>query len=68
MDDQTQAPLKARTIVAQALGAGDPATKALVPPIHMSATYLRDPDNGYSSGYVYGRTDNVSVQQVDFLE
>ena len=67
MDDQTQAPLKARTIVAQALGAGDPATKALVPPIHMSATYLRDPDNGYSSGYVYGRTDNVSVQQVEAL-
>jgi cystathionine gamma-synthase len=65
MDDQTQAPLKARTIVAQALGAGDPTTKALVPPIHMSATYLRDPDNGYSSGYVYGRTDNVSVQQVE---
>ncbi len=67
MDDQSQAPLKARTIVAQALGAGDTATKALVPPIHMSATYLRDPDNGYSSGYVYGRTDNVSVQQVEAL-
>ena len=33
----------------------------------MSATYLRDADNGYSSGYVYGRTDNVSVQQVEAL-
>jgi cystathionine gamma-synthase len=65
MDDQTQASLRARTIAAQALGAGDPTTMALVPPIHMSATYLRDPDNGYSSGYVYGRTDNVSVQQVE---
>jgi cystathionine gamma-synthase len=29
----------------------------------MSATYLRDADNGYSAGYVYGRTDNVSVEQ-----
>jgi cystathionine gamma-synthase len=37
-------------MLAQALGAGDASTGALVPPIHMSATYLRDPDNGYSSG------------------
>ena len=36
-------------------------------PIHMSATYLRDADNGYSGGYVYGRTDNASVQQVEAL-
>ena len=67
MDDQTRLPLKARTLLAQALGAGDPVTKALVPPIHMSATYLRDADNGYSGGYVYGRTDNASVQQVEAL-
>lgn len=67
MDDHTQSALKSRTLVAQALGAGDPTTNALVPPIHMSATYLRDPDNGYSAGYVYGRTDNVSVQQVEAL-
>jgi len=44
-------------------GAGDAATGAIVRSDPMSATYLRDPDNGYSSGYVYGRTDNVSVQQ-----
>jgi len=31
----------------------------------MSATFLRDPDNGYPSGYVYGRTDNASVQQAE---
>ena len=67
MDDQTRLPLKARTLLAQALSAGDPVTKALVPPIHMSATYLRDPDNGYSGGYVYGRTDNASIQQVEAL-
>ena len=40
-------------------------TKGIVPPIHMSATYLRDADNGYRAGYVYGRTDNVSVQQAE---
>jgi cystathionine gamma-synthase len=67
MDDQTRLPLKARTLLAQAMGAGDVVTKALVPPIHMSATYLRDADNGYSGGYVYGRTDNASVQQVETL-
>lgn len=67
MDDQTRPPLKARTLACQALGAGDPSTGALVPPLHMSATYLRDADNGYSSGYVYGRTDNVTVQQAEAL-
>jgi cystathionine gamma-synthase len=67
MDDHTQPSPQARTLLVQALGAGDPTTKALVPPIHMSATYLRDPDNGYSGGYVYGRTDNASVQQVEAL-
>src|ERR1041384_2079168 len=67
MDDRTHVPLRPRTILAQALGAGDATTKALVPPIHMSATYIRDPDNGYSSGYVYGRSDNASVQQAEAL-
>src|ERR1051325_284756 len=67
MDDATQAPLTRRTMLAQALGAGDPTTGALVPPIHMSATYLRDPDNGYSSGFVYGRADNASMQQAEAL-
>jgi cystathionine gamma-synthase len=67
MDDRTQPPLTQRTLLAQALGAGDATTRALVPPIHMSTTYLRDPDNGYSSGYVYGRTDNASVQQAEAL-
>lgn len=67
MDDQTRQPLRSRTWLAQALCAGDPTTKALVPPIHMSATYLRDPDTGYGAGYVYGRTDNASVRQVEAL-
>ncbi len=67
MDDQSRPPLRMRTLACQSLGAGDAATNAIVPPIHMSATYLRDADNGYSSGYVYGRTDNVSVQQAEAL-
>jgi cystathionine gamma-synthase len=59
--------LKARTILAQALGANDPTTKALIPPIHMSTTFVRDADNGYESGYVYGRTDNATVKQVEAI-
>jgi cystathionine gamma-synthase len=67
MDDQTKSSFTAQTLVAQALGAHEPVTKAIVPPIHMAVTYLRDPDNGYRAGYVYGRTDNVSVQQAQDL-
>lgn len=67
MDDQTKVRLSSRTLVAQALGTHDAVTKAIVQPIHMSATYLRDSDNGYRAGYVYGHTDNVSVQQAENL-
>ena len=67
MDDQTKPQLSARTILAQGYAAHEPVPSALVPPIHMSATYLRDADNGYSSGYIYGRTDNPSVQQAENL-
>jgi cystathionine gamma-synthase len=67
MDDQTNARLTTRTLAAQAFGGCDPVTKGLVPAIHMSATYLRDADNGYPAGYIYGRTDNPSVQQAENL-
>jgi hypothetical protein len=33
----------------------------------MSTTYLRDADNGYSGGRIYGATDNPSVQQAESL-
>ncbi len=31
---------------------------AVMPPIHMSTTFVRDAEGGYPSGYVYGRSDN----------
>lgn len=65
MDDQTKNALQPCTLAVQALGAGEPTTRALVPPVHVTTTYLRDADNGYRSGYVYGRTDNVSTQQAE---
>src|SRR6266850_8562921 len=52
-----------RTLAAQALGAIEPATKAVVPPVHVATTYLRDPDNQYRAGFAYGRPDNATVRQ-----
>ncbi len=54
-----------RSMAAQALGRVDPATRAVVPPIHVATTYLRDPDNAYSSGFVYGRPDNATVRETE---
>lgn len=66
MDDQTK-PISQQTLAAQAFGDREPVAKALVPPIHMSATFLRDADNRYPAGHVYGRSDNLSVQQTEGL-
>lgn len=65
MTDRKQHRLKARTLAAQALGADDPATQAVVPPVHVSTTYIRDPDNQYRSGYMYGRPDNATIRQAE---
>src|SRR5206468_4810505 len=35
------------------------------PPIHVSSTYLRDPDNGYRSGRIYARADNPAFDQAE---
>jgi cystathionine gamma-synthase len=67
MDKQSLRLPKPRTVLAQALGANDPTTRALVPPIHLSTTFMRDPDNGYESGFVYGRSDNATVMQVEAI-
>ncbi|CAM5199093.1 Cystathionine gamma-synthase OS=Bosea thiooxidans OX=53254 GN=ARD30_03950 PE=3 SV=1 [Bosea thiooxidans] len=52
-----------RSLAAQAMGKIDPLTKAVVPPIHVATTYIRDEDNGYSSGFIYGRPDNETVHE-----
>ncbi|MBC7637742.1 MAG: aminotransferase class I/II-fold pyridoxal phosphate-dependent enzyme [Acetobacteraceae bacterium] len=56
-----------QTLVAQALGHVDPATGALVPPIHLATTYIRDTDNQYRSGYIYGRPDNATVREAEAI-
>src|SRR3954447_23370358 len=54
-----------RTLAAQALGAIEPLTHAVVPPLHVATTFIRDPDNEYRSGYAYGRPDNATVRQTE---
>lgn len=54
-----------RSLAAQAMGKIDPETRAVVPPIHVSTTYIRDEDNGYSSGFIYGRPDNETVRECE---
>jgi cystathionine gamma-synthase len=58
-------PWSRRTLAAQAMGHVDPATRAVVPPVHVATTFLRDPDNRYSSGFVYGRPDNQTVREAE---
>jgi cystathionine gamma-synthase len=53
------------SIAAQALGWIDEATRAVTPPIHVSSTYLRDPDNQYRSGRIYARADNPAFDQAE---
>lgn len=36
----------------------DPATGAVMPPIHLSTTFERNPDGSYTDGYVYTRSEN----------
>jgi cystathionine gamma-synthase len=55
------------TLAAQALGWIDEGTRAVIPPLHVSTTYLRDPDNQYRSGRVYARADNPAFDQAEQL-
>jgi cystathionine gamma-synthase len=57
--------LAPETVAVQAGDAGDAATGATVPPVHLATTFLRDPDNQYRRGFSYGRPDNASVRQVE---
>ncbi len=36
----------------------DPSSGAVMPPIHLSTTFVRNAEGDYPSGYVYGRSDN----------
>lgn len=59
--------LSPETLAAQALGAVDPLSGALVPPIHLSTTYERGPDGAYQSGRAYTRADNPTYDHAEQL-
>jgi cystathionine gamma-synthase len=60
--------LHAATLAAQG-GTGwiDEPTKAIIPPIYLTTTYIRDPDNQYRTGYSYGRPHNPTNEHPEAL-
>jgi cystathionine gamma-synthase len=59
--------LHPESYTAQALGWIDEQTRAIVPPIHVSSTYIRDADNQYRSGRMYMRDHNPAFDQAEAL-
>jgi len=57
--------LSVETYAVQGTREHDPKTGAVIPSIDVTTTYLRDPDNGYSRGFVYGRADNATVRRCE---
>ena len=59
MPDTSPKPkLRFETLAVHAGNKVDPATGAVVPPIHLSTTFERDADGGYSRGFIYSRNHN----------
>ena len=67
MKDDDKNDLHPSTRAAQGLGWIDETTRAVVPPLHFATTFIRDPDNEYRSGRVYGRADNPTYDQPEAL-
>lgn len=65
MTDWPDDTLRRRTLAARARESANRELSSLTPPIHVSTTFIRDPDNGYSSGHVYGRMHNDSNQHAE---
>ena len=57
--------MKPASIAAQALGWVDEKTRAIVPPLHTSTTFMRDADNQYRSGRIYARDQNPTFDQAE---
>jgi cystathionine gamma-synthase len=54
-----------QTLAAQAMGFVDAESRAIVPPLHTATTFVRDPDNQYRSGRIYGRDDNPTYDHAE---
>src|SRR5579864_5749242 len=66
-EEQTVESRHPATMAAQALGWTDQSTKALIPPVHPSTTFVRDADNQYRAGFSYARADNPGFDQPEAL-
>ncbi|HLY07269.1 MAG TPA: PLP-dependent aspartate aminotransferase family protein [Rhizomicrobium sp.] len=55
------------TLAAQALGWIDEDSGAVVPPLHLSTTFERAPDNSFPSGRSYARADSPAFNQAEAL-
>ena len=62
MTEKASAPA---TIAAQELGWIELVTRAVVPPLHPSTTFVRDEDGGYSSGRIYARADSPAFDKAE---
>jgi cystathionine gamma-synthase len=56
-----------RTLAAQAMGHVDPGTMGVVLPIHVTTTFIRDDDNQYRNGNIYGRPDNATIREAEAI-
>ena len=57
--------MRKETLAAQAAHNVDPSTGAVTTPIHLSTTFERDEDGGYSRGYVYTRSNNPNRESLE---
>ena len=55
--------MKPATVAAQGLGWIDEKTRALVPGVQVSTTYIRNPDNSYVDNRNYSRTSHTACLQ-----
>ena len=62
-----EAPLSRETLAAQAMGAVDSETGALVPPLHAATTYEMHPDGSLTDGRAYTRADNPTYDPAEKL-
>ena len=60
-------PYKIETTAVHAGRCVDPATGAVTPPIHLSATFERGADGEYPLGFSYSREDNPNRRALSAL-
>ena len=57
--------MQIETVAAHASHQVDPETGAIVAPIHLSTTFERDPDGGFSGGFIYTRSNNPNRKSLE---